>query len=128
MDDTGNTSNRTEPKDIEPELSSFQFHFFHWTAAVVPLCMSLISCSVVLASILLSKPRTSFIHQPIGVRLTVYLAVCDLLYSSQQMSHDVYHLTALTPLPPAFCSFIGRCEGESLASYIALCNTCPLGP
>jgi hypothetical protein len=67
-------------------LPGYRFLLIHVTALVSLVTSILVSSSVLLY---LNRPIKSFYSRPIGDRLVVYLALCDLLFSiSHVMDHS----------------------------------------
>ena len=59
-------------------LPAVDFYAIHYTALVVLSCNGTVSCGVLISLVACSKTR--FRERPIGERLVVYLASCDLIF------------------------------------------------
>ena len=59
-------------------LPAVDFYAIHYTALVVLSCSGTVSCGVLISLVACSKTR--FRERPIGERLVVYLASCDLIF------------------------------------------------
>ena len=88
------------------DLSVMEFYFMHIIGGVTPLSLSLITVTFMLSLILCHGTR--LYKCPIGDRLTVYLALCDLCYSRQDLCQHTYIVTMKEALPYWFCAFAGE--------------------
>ena len=88
------------------DLSVLKFYFMHIIGGLTPSSVSLITVTLMLA--LLLCHGTTLYKRPIGDRLTVYLAVCDLCYSVHCVCVHIYILTMKEALPYWCCAVAGE--------------------
>ena len=105
--DTTHAVNTSSNQTDGNQLTVFQLQLKRWTCGIVPLTLSLICCVFMLGSIFLVKPRIPLYKHPSGIRLTVYLALCDLIYTLQMYSFKISALATKECVPRGFCTFIG---------------------